>query len=517
MVPIHSPGWGSIGFHRTGGGGYRHGCFVRGFGKNAAAVARPLESRQGVASPMSELREPVAGGWDVTETLVAGVDSSTQSTKVLIVDADTGAVVASGQAPHRVTGEGGARESDPAEWRAALASALAATGRAQEIRAISVAGQQHGLVVLGDDGEPLRPAILWNDTRPSVDADRLVAAQGAQWWVDRTGSVPVAAFTVAKWAWLRRNEPAVAAATRAIRLPHDFLTEALTGAPATDRGDASGTGWWSPRTGEYEQEILALPGVDIDPGLLPPVLAPDAVAGHVTASAAERFGIPVGIPVGVGTGDNMAAALALGAAPGTPVLSLGTSGTVYVVSEAPSADISAAVAGFADATGHFLPLVCVLNSTLVVDRVAQWFGLDRDDVLPSGEVSMLPYFDGERTPNLPDAAGSINGLRHGTDPRQILQAAYDGIVGGLLSGMDAMVVAGAVVRPDAPLFVVGGGAKGRTWLETAARLSGRATQTSHVAELVALGAAAQAAAVLGNEHPFDVATRWASIRSASPG
>ena len=189
--------------------------------------------------------------------LVAGIDCSTQSTKVLIVDVDSGRVVSLGRASHVVTGTGGARESDPEGWWSALREALGETGLASEVAAISVAGQQHGMVVLDDDGAPLRPAKLWNDTESAPDAAILSdALGGADWWAERVGLVPVASFTATKWAWLRRVEPEVASAAAAIRLPHDFLTERLCGRGTSDRGDASGTGWWSTATEDYLDEVL---------------------------------------------------------------------------------------------------------------------------------------------------------------------------------------------------------------------------------------------------------------------
>ncbi|MBU1228032.1 MAG: xylulokinase, partial [Actinobacteria bacterium] len=201
--------------------------------------------------------------------LVAGVDTSTQSTKVVLVDAETGATVAQGRAAHEVTGSGGARETDPEEWWSALRDALIQTGRAAQVDAISVAGQQHGLVVLDGAGRPLRPAKLWNDTTSAEDARRLVEAFGGpSWWAEHIGLVPVASFTATKWAWLRRVEPASAEATRAIRLPHDFLTERLTGAGVTDRGDASGTAWWSTATESYAEEVLDHSSQRLDRSLL---------------------------------------------------------------------------------------------------------------------------------------------------------------------------------------------------------------------------------------------------------
>jgi xylulokinase len=440
--------------------------------------------------------------------LVAGVDCSTQATKVVVIDAGSGAVVATGRADHVVTGEQGARESDPEGWWTALRDALAQTGRGRDIRALSVAGQQHGLVTLAADGAPLRPALLWNDTRPAPDAAALVTVLGAATWAERTGSVPLAAFTVAKWAWLRRNEPAAAEATAAVRLPHDFLTERLTGNAVTDRGDASGTGWWSTSTGRYAETVLGLDPVCLDESRLPAVLEPFAAAGTVRAPVAADLGLSPAVVVGPGTGDNMAAALGLGLAPGQPALSLGTSGTVFVVSSRRPADPSGVVAGFADAAGRFLPLACTLNCTLAVDQVARWLGLSRDDVEPSDGVVVLPYFEGERTPNLPEATGTIVGLRSSTTPGQILMAAHEGAVASLVEAIDAIADQAGGLDDDAPLVVVGGGAAGPAWREVVARLSGRPLLAPDAGELAAVGAAVQAAVVWQGGSPAEVTKRW---------
>jgi xylulokinase len=445
--------------------------------------------------------------------LVAGVDASTQSTKVLVVDADTGTVVALGRAPHTVTGTGGARETDPEVWWRALRDALLRTGRAAEITAISVAAQQHGLVVLDDAGRPLRPAKLWNDTESAEDARRMVADfGGASWWAERIGLVPVASFTATKWAWLRRVEPQTAAATRAIRLPHDFLTERLAGAGVTDRGDASGTAWWSTATEGYASEVLDHPRQQLDPAMLPRVLGPAEPAGAVTQAAAGFLGLRAGIPVGPGTGDNAGAAVGLGLAPGTPVISLGTSGTAFMCSDTRAVDPSGSVAGFADATGRFLPLACTLNCTLAVDRVAAWLGLDREAAAGSTEVVVLPYLDGERTPNLPNAAASITGLRHSTEAGEILLAAYQGAVLSLLEALEVIDTHSSGIDPEAPLVLIGGGAQGATWRRVVRALSGRAVQIPEATELVALGGAAQAAAMLTGAAPDEISRRWDTRR-----
>jgi xylulokinase len=442
------------------------------------------------------------------QSLAAGVDCSTQATKVLLVDPEDGRVVATGRAPHEVTGTGGARETDPAVWWEALRAALAQTGRAAEVGAISVAGQQHGLVVTAADSRPLRPAVLWNDTRSAPDAAALRAALGAERWAERVGVVPVPSFTVTRWAWLRRTEPEIAAATRAIRLPHDWLTERLTGRGVTDRGDASGTGWWSTRDEDYADEVLDLPAVELDRSLLPDVLGPDETAGAVHAGAAGELGIPEGTLVGPGTGDNMGAALGLGLRPGEAVISLGTSGTAYAAMSERAVDPSGLIAGFADAAGGFLPLAATLNCTLAVDRVAGWLGLEREAVAERTAVTVLPYFDGERTPNLPRAAGTIAGLRHDTEPGQILLAAYEGAVTSLVDALELLAAVGSGLDPHAPVVLIGGGARGRVWQDTVTRLSGRAVQVPDAQELVALGAAAQAAALLTGQPPDQIARRW---------
>jgi xylulokinase len=445
----------------------------------------------------------------VVARLVAGVDCSTQATKVLLVDTETGEVVAEGRAPHEVTTGDGRSETHPDVWWEALRVALGSTGRADEVAAIAIGGQQHGLVLQDERGRALRPAVLWNDTRSAEVVPELHAALGGpEVWAERTGSVPVPSFTVTTLAWLRRHEPEVVADAHGIRLPHDHLTERLTGRGVTDRGDVSGTGWWSPRDEAYVDQVLELPQVALEVSQLPEVLGPDEVAGTVGEQAAAELGLAPGVVVAAGTGDNMAAALGLGLDDGTPVLSLGTSGTAYVASATPTADPTGVVAGFASADGGFLPLVCTLNATLAVDRVAAWLGLDRDDVAGSTDCVVLPYLDGERTPDLPDAAGTILGLRHTTRPQEILLAAYEGAVAGLLTGLTTMADTGAEVSDTSPLVLLGGGSRGATWRDVVRRLSGRAVLLPDATELVALGAAVQAASLLREEPAGAVARAW---------
>jgi len=276
----------------------------------------------------------------------------------------------------------------------------------------------------------------------------------------------------------------------------------------TDRGDASGTGWWSTASGSYDTGILSLPAVDLDEALLPEVMAPDQSAGVIRDVAARELGLSPGVVIGIGTGDNMASALGLRLGSGTPVISLGTSGVAYAVSVRRPADPTGTVAGFADATGRFLPLTATLNCTLAVDRVSGWLSLDRDAVAPSDGVVALPWFDGERTPNLPDAQAAILGLRHDTPPGAILGATYEGAVVGLLDALVAISDCSDPLDPDAPIVLIGGGARGHAWQETVRRLSGRPVRVSTDTDLGARGAAAQAAAALLGTDPIAVQEGW---------
>ena len=228
----------------------------------------------------------------------------------------------------------------------------------------------------------------------------------------------------------------------------------------------------------------------------------------MTSAVAAELGLARGTVVGPGTGDNMGAALGLGLGVGQTAMSLGTSGTIFAVSERPTADPTGVVAGFADATGRFLPLACTLNCTLAVDRTATWLGLDRDDVAPAGSVVVYPYLDGERTPDLPGAAGTILGLRHTSTPQQILMATYEGAAAALLEALDAIGTAVGGLDDDAPLMLVGGGSRGRTWVDVVRRLSGRPVLIPDADELVAIGAAVQATAAWRDEDPAAIARRW---------
>lgn len=450
------------------------------------------------------------------EPLVVGVDSSTQSVKVEARSLATGALVAAGSARHPATTPP-VSEQDPEAWWSALVAAFEALGDARaDVVAVSVAGQQHGLVLLDDAGSVLRPAKLWNDTTSAPQADRLVASLGAERWAALTGSVPVASFTVTKLAWVAEHEPDVLARAARVMLPHDYLTWRLTGEHVTDRGDASGSGWYDPVAGRVHVELLDAATGDGAGwlGRVPEVLAPTAAAGPVLPSVARELGLPAGVVVGPGSGDNMGAALGLGLRAGDVTISLGTSGTAFAVSETPTRDASGAVAGFASASGSFLPLVCTLNATKVTDTVARWLGTDAGGLASlallavddPGTAILVPYFDGERTPNLPEATGTFAGLTNTTSREQLALAAHDGVLCGLLDGRDALRAAGASV--DGRIFLVGGGARSAAYRQRCADLSGRTVVVPDTDETVATGAAVQAAVVAGGGGFDEVAERW---------
>jgi xylulokinase len=443
-------------------------------------------------------------------TLVAGVDSSTKSTKVVIVDSDDGKIVASATSRHPATAPPRS-EQDPMAWWRAFSKAWSACGPVtRSVKAISIAAQQHGLVALDGDGDPVHPAKLWNDSESAPQSDALTRRLGAEEWSRRCGSVLTPSFTITKLAWLRDTHPEAFGAVRRVLLPHEWLTWQLLGCPETafgDRGDASGTGWWSPLTGEVDDELLAL--ADGRSEWLPEILGPGDVAGHATT-------INRGATVGPGTGDNMGAALALGLTPGDLAISFGTSGTVFTSSHTPTNDAAGEVAGFADATGRYLPLVCTLNATKVTEWAVGLAGgkvndLDRiGSLAPWGAngVVLVPYLDGERTPLLPSATGTLSGLRTTTTIADIVRASVEGVICGLLAGVEALERCG--VDTSGRMLAVGGGARSTLYRQVLADLTMREIVTPDPAvDRVAVGAAAQAAAILSGAAAESVGATWA--------
>jgi len=440
--------------------------------------------------------------------LVAGVDSSTQSTKVLLCRAEDGAVIGRGSAPHP-----GGTECDPRAWWEALLAA--GDGLLDRADAVGVAAQQHGMITLDAAGEVVRPALLWNDVRSAPQAEELIAELGGPGeWARQTGSVPTAAFTVTKLRWLAEQEPASAARTSLVALPHDWLTWRLGGRatrPATDRGDASGTGYFSPAAGGWLPALAKTAlGHDVE---LPTLAAPSGVVGQTPAGAA----------LSAGTGDNMGAALGLGLHEGDVVISVGTSGTAYAVTTWPSADPTGAVAGFADATGRFLPLVCTLNAARVLTVTAGLLGVPTGELSTlalaaapgAGGLTLLPYLDGERTPNRPDATGVLSGLTTANGTRENLaRAAVEAVLCSLAEAIDHLAGVGLVPRR---VLLIGGGASSAAVRAIAPAIFGTEVLVPDAAEYVAIGAARQAAwALAGTAEPPAWPAPPAASYSAAP-
>ncbi|MCJ1712851.1 xylulokinase [Curtobacterium sp. VKM Ac-2922] len=474
---------------------------------------------------MSDIRPGAVDPGD--GTLVAGVDSSTQSCKVTIRDARTGAVVREGRASHP-----DGTSVDPEHWWTALGAAIADAGGLDDVAAVAIAGQQHGMVALDAEGRVVRDALLWNDVRSADAAAQMVDELGREAWVARTGLVPVASFTGTKLRWLRDAEPANADRVAAVALPHDWLSWRLRGhgpadvsplgpdldALATDASDASGTAYWDPARREYDPELFTLalgrPMRVAGDGATDGVVVPRVVAADQPMATLDTD-VPLagggvahhGLVVGAGTGDNAGAALGLGLGPGDVAVSLGTSGTVFGVTDAALADPSGTVAGFADATGARLPIVTTLNAARVLEVIGGLLGVDHGELgelalgAPAGAdgLVLVPYFVGERTPNRPDATASLLGMTPTTTDRaHLARAAFEGMLCALADGLAAVEDAGVTVER---LLLIGGAARNQAVRTIAAQVFGRDVHLPEPGEYVAAGAARQAAWALTGTLP----------------
>lgn len=424
---------------------------------------------------------------------VVGVDSSTQSVKVVVRDLDSGALIESASRPHP-----DGTEVSPESWWQALSEALAQLK--SPFDAISIAGQQHGMVALDQTGSVIRDALLWNDTR----SDKAAAAlnQEIPDIHHQTGSKLVASFTAAKVRWLADNEESNAKKVSAIALPHDWLSWRLTGSSSiedifTDRSDASGTGYFDSKSNKYLPDIFKVALRSNQSVALPKITAPSAFGGETIN----------GIPIAAGAGDNAGAALGLGAEVGDLIISLGTSGTAFAVSKTSTHDESGEVAGFADATGNFLPLACTLNAAKVFSKIAESLGVAFEKFselalsAPSGAngLRLLPHFDGERTPNRPNARGTFLGITHSNfTPENIARAAIEGVIGGMVFAANALQRQGFKASR---VLLIGGAARNRAVQEIAAEMFATTIQLPPIGEYVADGAARQAAWALTGKLP----------------
>ncbi len=431
--------------------------------------------------------------------LVAGIDTSTQSVKVVIRDAQSGQVIREGRAPHP-----DGSEVDPAKWWSATQDAIKMAGGFDGVSAIAVAGQQHGMVALDKNGEVIRPALLWNDTRSAAEATELNNEMGGGAGIANVvGSALVAAFTASKVRWLAKNEKANAERVAAVALPHDWISWKISGSQSiaelfTDRGDASGTGYFDSVKNEYRKDIFAKAIGSNREITFPRIVEPKTFATKTKA----------GIPIAAGTGDNAAAAIGVGAQPGDVVVSLGTSGTAFAVSKTPTHDASGEVAGFADGTGYFLPLVCTLNAARILDAATRILGVTHEELgelalkaeAGANGLTLLPYFEGERTPNRPDATGVFSGMNLGNSNREdFARAMIEGMLCGMADAVASLEKLGVEVKR---ILIVGGAAKNPAVGKIASAIFGREVIIPPPGEYVAIGAAKLAAwALLGTERP----------------
>ena len=434
----------------------------------------------------------------MSRKLVAGVDSSTQSVKVVIRDADSGELVREAKASHP-----NGTEVDPAEWMSALSKAFEAAGGLADVEAISIGAQQHGFIALDEKGAVIRDALLWNDLRSASAAAELNNEfGGAAQTAKAIGSLLVASFTVSKLRWMANNEIENAKRLAAIALPHDWISWQLQGGSDfnklfTDRSDASGTGYFSAATNEYRKDLVAIALKDKRDIYLPKIAPFDGFAGLTSE----------GIPIAAGGGDNATAAFGVGAKSGDLVISLGTSGTAFFVSDTPTFDPAGQIAGFADLTGRFLPLVCTLNAARVLDAVSKLLGVSHDEIgrlalaaKPGAQgLTLLPYFEGERTPNRPDASGLLAGITNENLTKEnISRAAIESILCALIDSFENLKSTGAAIER---VLVIGGAAKNPGVGPIASAILGREVLTFPPREFVADGAARQAAWALSGQMP----------------
>ncbi len=441
-----------------------------------------------------------------SQPLVLGVDLSTQSCTVEARTAEdfhlvaTAAVRLSRAVPP-------VSEQNPCEWYAALTKCLNQLRErgvnTREVCAVSIAGQCHGLVPLDSTDAVIRPAKLWNDTTGAPAIRRLVDRLGREYWVDRVQSVPKAAFTIAKLAFLIENEASTLHSLESILLPHDYLTFRITGKKITDRSEASGTGYFDSVKNIYRFDVLRECFGDRLPWeqMFPRVLGPDACAGFVTSQASDDLGIPEGTPVAPGGGDQHLAAAGIGVADGDVCFSLGTSGVVFTSSSKPILDKSGLVDGVASATGGWLPLVCTLNCAQVTDKFAELMGvnvveLGKEALSASINTSrpvFAAYLGGERSPDLPAARGLLSGLTNDTTRSELALSVFEGVIFGLLRGVEMM--RSQNIALDGRAVVIGGGARSEAYRQLLADHLGRPVHTVDAPEATARGAALQALAI----------------------
>ena len=439
-------------------------------------------------------------------TCILGIDSGTQSTKVLVIDASTGKVKgAGGEVYPLIAGlPPGAKEQHPHTWREAAANAIRqalkrAKIKAGDVQAIGVSGQQHGFVPLDRRGQVIRPAKLWCDTSTASECDEITAALGGPKEAIRAvGNAILPGFTASKILWLKKQEPKNYQKLATVLLPHDFLNYWLTGNLAMECGDASGTALLDVRRRVWSEQVISA----IDPelqGKLPQLISSEKPAGRLRPNVAADLGLTPGIVVSAGGGDNMMGAIGTGnTRPGCVTASFGTSGTIYACAARPVVDPKGEIAAFCDSTNRWLPLLCTMNVTVATEMVRTDFGLSHaafeSEAMKASPgrngLLLLPYLEGERTPNIPSGTGIYFGVNQRTfNAPHFARAAMEGVTMGMNYGMRRLASLG--VRPT-QIRATGGGSKSRLWRQIMADVFNTPVITLKVAEGAAFGAALQA-------------------------
>lgn len=434
---------------------------------------------------------------------VAGIDAGTQSLKVVVYDPATRRVLASVAEPLALDSHpDGSREQDPVDWVEAMRACFARldVGLRGRISALAVSGQQHGFVPVDADGEVLAPAKLWCDTITTAECEAIMDAVGGEAaCIAIAGNPILAGYTASKLPWTRKHRPQAYVRLARILLPHDYLNFVLTGQAFCEHGDASGTGWLDVRTRTWSRDLLRATDGERDlAACLPPIVAADALHA-IDPAAAAAFGLPSDVRIAVGGGDNMMAAWGTGAvAPGRLGMSLGTSGTLFAYSDTPVVSDDGEWAAFCSSSGGWLPLICTMNCTVATETIARQGKFDARDgdahiasTAPGAEgLTLLPFFNGERTPNLPNAKAALHGMDTGnTTTSNLYRAAMEGATYTLKYGYDAFVSAGMAFGG---IVLTGGGANSPQWRQMVADVFGLPVQVPTQAEGAAFGAALQA-------------------------
>jgi xylulokinase len=439
---------------------------------------------------------------------VLGIDLGTQSLRVLFYDFGAKEVIASESATLDLyQNDDGAAEQHAHWWTQALQDALARVDKSIRNSAIAIAisGQQHGFVPLSRAGEVLSPVKLWCDTSTTAECDEIMQAFGGpQACLEQVGNLIVPGYTASKIRWMAKNRPNLYEQMDCILLPHDYLNFCLTGERCMEMGDASGTGFLNIRDRTWSSDMLRA----IDPGrdlstCLPGLHSDITVIGKVLPEAAAQFGLPEGIPVATGGGDNMMGAIGTGnLSAGKITMSLGTSGTVYAYSDQPAIDMQGDIAAFCSSDGAWLPLLCTMNCTVTTELMRRLLKSDLSEFerqiskSPRGcdGVITLPFFNGERTPNLPRAKACIIGLdSHNSQPGNLLRSAVEGATFALRYGIDRLRSLGIEARE---IVLTGGGTNSATWRQVVADVCNAPVTVLRQDEGASFGAALQALSVV---------------------